>query len=51
MFVPGKILNRVILERMKDSADPLLRTNKQALEETNNVYTKLPLCALSSNNP
>ena len=46
---PGKVLNRVILDRVKDAVDPQLRDHKLDSAETDLVLTKLPVYELLLN--
>jgi hypothetical protein len=40
LSVPGKVLNRILLERMKDTVDTLLQDQQTDSEETDHAPTK-----------
>ena len=46
---PGKVLKRVLLERMKETANPKLRDQQAGFRRTKLVQTRSPACASSWN--
>ena len=49
LSTPGKVLNGVLLERMKEAVDPKLRDQQAGFRRTDLVPTRSPACASSWN--
>ena len=47
LSVPGKVLNRVILDRVRDAVDPQLRDNRLDFAEKDLVLTKNIGCLIA----